>query len=115
MILENGGIDEINSARVLKSMGYREVKEGKWLKPCGFGLFTFSEFTGCFISMFLLGDGSIGNNLTFNISDCKNDEEFLANIKLYEALDNSHNWTNDHFSSSRFEFLSKQDLLIEAI
>lgn len=68
----------------LISMGYRECKPGKWLKPIGYQLFTYHEGKGEWANWFMSAQGQISCWETKRFSEDK-DFPHVDQLKYFEC------------------------------
>lgn len=67
----------------LISMGYRECKPGKWLKPIGYQLFTYYEGKGEWANWFMSAQGQISCWQIQRFAE--HDSDFVAQLKDFEC------------------------------
>jgi hypothetical protein len=94
----------MNNEQILKSMGYRFMKDNKWGKPVGWHLFVVE------IDLLRWTNWFIGNNQKLLIWDSETleksyHEDFMMFLKNCETHTKIYTITNN----SKFEFLNTQE------
>jgi hypothetical protein len=93
----------------LLSMGYREMKPGKWGKPIGFHIFTFAEKTLLWDNWFT---GAKGNLVLWESKKYEDDQLcFLDWLKTNECYTN----TAINMKSLSFEFVTAEQKYSELL